>query len=136
MSAGVDLDRLADALGNYGFAYLITVNDDYRVRAVEVDTVFDDGVLDIGPVGGHTRANLARHGTATLVWPPLDQGGYSLIVDADTETPVDGDATDAVRMVPTRALLHRPLTAESPPSACGGHTYDCVVFKASTSATA
>jgi hypothetical protein len=135
MSAEVDLDRLAEALGDYGFAYLITVNDDYRVRAVEVDPVFDRKVFDVGPVGDHTRANLSRHGTATLVWPPRDPGGYSLIVDADIEAPVRSDARDSVRLVPTRALLHRPTTG-SRASECGGQLYDCVVFKASSSATA
>lgn len=129
MGAQVDLDRLAAALDDYTFAYLITVDEGYRVRAVEVDPAFDDGVLDVGPVGGHTRANVCRHGTATLVWPPRDPGDYSLIVDA--EAPADGDPADPLRMVPTRALLHRPVTADSPPSACG-HDYDCVVFKAST----
>jgi hypothetical protein len=135
MSADVDLDRLADALGNYGFAYLITVNDDYRVRAVEIEPAFDGQVFDIGLVGGHTRANLSRHGTATLVWPPRDPGEYSLIVDADTETPVDPNTTDTVRMVPTRALLHRPAAGDSP-TCQRGHTYDCVIFKASSPATA
>jgi hypothetical protein len=135
MSADVDLDRLADALGNYGFAYLITVNDDYRVRAVEIEPAFDGRTFDIGPVGGHTRANLSRHGTATLVWPPSDPGEYSLIVDADTETPVDPEGTDPVKMVPTRALLHRPAAGDDPTCA-RGHTYDCVIFKASSSASA
>ena len=133
MSAQVDLGRLAEALGDYGFAYLITVNDDYRVRAVEVDAEYSGGVLDVGPVGEHTRANLTRHGTATLVWPPREPGGYSLIVDADTQTAADGDVRDPVRLLPTRALLHRPLAAASPGS---HHGYDCVVFKASSSTTA
>ncbi|WP_375486445.1 pyridoxamine 5'-phosphate oxidase family protein [uncultured Mycobacterium sp.] len=135
MSADVDLDRLADALGSYGFAYLITVNDHYRVRAVEIEPAFDGRAFDIGPVGGHTRANLSRHGTATLVWPPSDPGEYSLIVDADTETPVDPEATDPVKMVPTRALLHRPA-ADDDPTCARGHTYDCVIFKASSSTPA
>jgi hypothetical protein len=132
MSAQVDLDRLAEALGDYGFAYLITVSDDYRVRAVEVDPAFSGGVLDVGPVGEHTRANVSRRGTATLVWPPREPGGYSLIVDADAQIPADGDATDPLRLAPTRALLHRPLEPNAPEPA-SGHGYDCVVFKASSS---
>jgi hypothetical protein len=135
MSAQVDLDRLAEALGDYGFAYLITVSNDYRVRAVEVDPTFSGGVLDVGPVGEHTRANVSRRGTATLVWPPREPGGYSLIVDADARIPADGDATDALRLVPTRALLHRPLVPNAAEPA-SGHGYDCVVFKASSSTSA
>ncbi|MDI3312892.1 MAG: pyridoxamine 5'-phosphate oxidase family protein [Mycobacterium sp.] len=135
MSAQVDLERLADALSNYSFAYLITVNDDWRVRAVEVEPMFDGRLFDIGPIGGHTRENLSRLGTATLVWPPRDPGDYSLIVDADTETAVDADAATPVRMVPTRALLHRPLAGDEPTCA-SRHAYDCVVFRAPSSATA
>jgi hypothetical protein len=135
MSAKVDLDRLAEALGDYGFAYLITVNDDYRVRAVEVDPALSGGVLDVGPVGEHTRANVSRRGAATLVWPPHEPGGYSLIVDADAQIPADGDAADPLRLLPTRALLHRPLVANAPERA-SDHGYDCVVFQASSSASA
>lgn len=135
MSAHVDLERLAEALDCYGFAYLITVSDDYRVRAVEVDPTFSGGVLDVGPVGDHTRANVCGRGTATLVWPPREPGGYSLIVDADAQIPADGDATDPLRLVPTRALLHRPLVPDAAEPA-SGHGYDCVVFKASSSASA
>ena len=134
MSAQVDLDRLSEALRDYGFAYLITVNDEYRVRAVEVDPVFSDGVLDVGPVGDHTRANITRHRSATLVWPPAEPRGYSLIVDADAETPRDAAATGPLRLRPTRALLHRPMAADSPPSTCSP-SYDCVVFKASSTAS-
>ncbi len=124
MGAQVNLDRLADALGDYDFAYLITVTEDYRVRAVEVQPVFRDKVFDVAPVGDHTRANLSRHATATLVYPPREPGGYSLLVDADAEA----DATGPVRLIPTRALLHRPMAAGAEPSDCGGQLYDCVVF--------
>jgi hypothetical protein len=135
MSAHVDLDRLAEALSDYGFAYLITVSDDYRIRAVEVDPTFSGGALDVGPVGEHTRANVSRRGTATLVWPPREPGGYSLIVDADAQIRADGDAADPLRLVPTRALLHRPLVPNAPEPA-SGHGYDCVVFTASSSTSA
>ncbi len=132
MGAQVDLDRLADALGDYDFAYLVTVTEDYRVRAVEVNPTYDEGVFDVAPVGEHTRANLSRHATATLIYPPRHPGGYSLIVDANAEN----NATGPVRLIPTRALLHRPVTADGPASDCGGQLYDCVVFKAPTSANA
>ncbi|EUA68782.1 hypothetical protein I553_1970 [Mycobacterium xenopi 4042] len=49
-------------------------------------------------------------------------GEYSLIVDADTEKPVDPEATDPVTMVPTRALLHRPAAGDSRPVRAGTPT--------------
>lgn len=124
MSATVDLDRLADALSDYGFAYLITVGDDYRAHTTSVTPVLGDGVIDVGAVGRHTRANLARRSDATLVWPPQEPGGYSLIVDGHAEVPEDADPTGGLRIVPTAALLHR-LATDSPAPA-GGYTYDCV----------
>lgn len=123
MSTNVDLARLADALRDYGFAYLITVDDSYRAHTTTVTPVLTAGVVDVGPVGRHSRANLSAHDSATLVWPPPEPGGYSLIVDGHAEVP-DHD-TGGVRVTPTRAVLHRPATEDSPPATCGP-AYDCV----------
>jgi hypothetical protein len=98
MSVKVDLDRLADALTDYTFAYLITVSDDHRAHTVAVEPIFADGVFDVGPVGGTTSRNLETHDTVTLVWPPGERGGYTLIVDGRCE---------GSRIVPDRAVLHR-----------------------------
>ncbi|BAX90823.1 hypothetical protein [Mycobacterium shigaense] len=121
----VDFARLAAALPDYPFAYLITVGDDYRVHTVTVEPQLRDTVLDIGLVGGGTRANLARRGDVTVLWPPTVPGGYSLIVDGQAElSEVEGE-TARCRIVPTRALLHR--NADSP-AAAKGCLHDCVVF--------
>jgi hypothetical protein len=120
MSVQVDLDRLADALADFTFAYLVTVGDDYRARTVAVTPVLVDGVLDAGPVGGGTRKNLAAHDGVTLVWPPREPGGYSLIVDGV------GRLTDGILTVaPANAVLHRPAAPNSPASATGCRD-DCV----------
>jgi hypothetical protein len=120
MSVQVDLDRLADALADFTFAYLVTVGDDYRARTVAVTPVLVDGVLDVGPVGGGTRTNLAAHDGVTLVWPPREPGGYSLIVDGV------GRLTDSTLTVaPANAVLHRPAAPNSPASATGCRD-DCV----------
>jgi hypothetical protein len=120
MSVKVDLDQLADALADFPFAYLITVDDDFRAHTVAVDPVWRDGVLDFGEAGRHTRANLAGHPVATVIWPPREPGGYSLIVDGTGEL-VD----EQVRVVPTRAVLHRRATADKP-SPIEGCLHDCV----------
>jgi hypothetical protein len=120
MSVQVDLDRLADALADFTFAYLVTVGDDYRARTVAVTPVLVDGVLDVGPAGGGTRKNLAAHDGVTLVWPPREPGGYSLIVDGV------GRLTDSTLTVaPANAVLHRPAAPNSPASATGCRD-DCV----------
>jgi hypothetical protein len=102
MSVKVDLDQLADALVDFTFAYLVTVDDDFHAHTVAVEPVLADGVLDVGPVGGSTRRNLGAHHNVTLVWPPRERGGYTLIVDGRGQP---GD--DALTVVPTRAVLHR-----------------------------
>ena len=98
MSVKVDLDRLVDELANYTFAYLVTVGDDFRAHTVAVEPFFADGRFDVGPVGGTTSRNLASHDGATLVWPPSEPGGYTLIVDGRGESQF---------VVPNRAVLHR-----------------------------
>ncbi|BBZ10796.1 pyridoxamine 5'-phosphate oxidase family protein [Mycobacterium branderi] len=121
----VDLQRLAAALGDFPLAYLITVDDDYRAHTVTVEPELRGGVLDVGLIGGRTTKNLANRADVTLLWPPREVGGYSLIVEGRAEVTEAGDDTIRLAVVPTRALLHR--NADSP-SAAKGCLHDCVVF--------
>jgi hypothetical protein len=126
----VDFERLAGALDGYRFAYLVTVDDDYRVHTVTVEPQLRQRVMDVGLIGGRTRKNVESRSDVTLLWPPSEPGGYSLIVDgraevAEATDPDDGTA--ALRVVPTRALLHRNADPNTPGSATGC-LHDCVVF--------
>jgi hypothetical protein len=114
MSVKVDLDQLADVLADFAFAYLITVGNDYQARTVAVDPVLRDDVLDVGTVGGGTRRNLAAHDGVTLLWPPREPGGYTLIVDGRGLLSADGAP---LRVVPSHAVLHRPATPAAAASA-------------------
>ncbi|NTY60971.1 pyridoxamine 5'-phosphate oxidase family protein [Mycolicibacterium sphagni] len=119
MSIKVDLDQLAGTLADYPIGYLITVSDDHRAHTVAVDTQLNDGVLDVGTVGNSTRRNICSHPDATLLWPPAEPGGYSLIVDGRGEL-----TDDSLRVIPQRAVLHRPAVTGVPTaSGCGD---DCV----------
>jgi hypothetical protein len=119
MSVKVDLDELAGALADFTFAYLITVGDDYRAHTVAVKPALIDGVIDVGAIGNTTRKNAAGHDGVTLVWPPREAGGYTLIVDGQGQ-PTD----DGLTVVPGRAVLHRPAApgAVTKP----GCIHDCV----------
>ena len=120
MSVKVDLDQLADALADFAFAYLITVGDDYRAHTVAAQPVLRDGVFELGAIGNTTRRNVSEHDGVTLVWPPRAPGGYTLIVDGL------GRPTDhALRVEPTRAVLHRHATPETP-APSPGCLHDCV----------
>ena len=123
----VDFERLADALGDYRFAYLVTVDDDYRVHTVTVEPELRERVMDVGLIGGRTRKNVESRSAVTLLWPPSEPGGYSLIVDGTGEVADSDDDTAALRVVPTRALLHRNADPTTPGSATGC-LHDCVVF--------
>ena len=116
MSVKVDIDQLADALGDYAFAYLVTVGDDFHAHTVVVEPVLADGVLDVGPVGGTTSGNMAAHDNVTLVWPPSEPDGYTLIVD--------GRADSSAKIVPSRAVLHRKATPGA--ATRPGCLHDCV----------
>jgi len=117
MSTNVELDGLAATLRDYGFAYLVTVGEAGRAHVLAVTPVLGDHGFAVGGVGRHSQANATAHPDVTLVWPPAEPAGYSLLVDG-TAT-VDGE-TITVR--PSKAVLHRPA-----PGADGQRTgSDCV----------
>lgn len=119
MSVKVDLDQLADALADFTFAYLITVGDDYRAHTVAVQPVLADGVFQLASLGNTTRRNVIAHPDVTLVWPPREPGGYTLIVDGKGQP-----ADDELKVVPSRAVLHRP--AAPGVTTKPGCIHDCV----------
>jgi hypothetical protein len=123
MSVKVDLDKLADALADYTFGYLITVGDDYRAHTVAVEPVLTAGAFDVGQMGSGTRRNAGEHPDVTVVWPPAEAGGYSLIVDGRAEVSDDG-----LKVVPTRAVMHRRATSDSAATSPDG-LHDCLPLK-------
>ena len=120
MSVKVDLAVLADTLADYGFAYLLTVSEDQRPHAVAVQPVMREEELTVTGLGGRTLANLAARPDVTLLFPPRDEGGYSLIVDGRAST--DGGGA---RVVPAPAVRHRPAdhTTSATDGSCGN---DCL----------
>lgn len=120
MSTKVDLDELADTMRDYGFAYLLTVTDDQRTRAVAVTpSPGADGLTFTDGLGRGTRANLAVRPDVTLLWPPADAGGYTLIADGRVTV-----TDDVATFVAQHAVLHRP--ADHGASSAGGCGNDCV----------
>lgn len=119
----VALDRLREAIRDTDRApYLITVSDDGRPHSVAADFSWRDDEIVLS-IGNNSRANGRARGLVTLLWPPLEPAGYTLIVDATvTETTGTGNGDNTMTVQPTRAVLHRP--AATPPKA--GCTADCV----------
>ncbi|MGH3364972.1 MAG: pyridoxamine 5'-phosphate oxidase family protein [Nocardioidaceae bacterium] len=124
MSVKVDLAKLADTMDGYGFAYLLTVSEGGRPHAVAVQPAMREGAIAVGDIGNRTLANLAARPDVTLLFPPGEQGGYSLIVDGRATTDGGGPL-----VVPAHAVLHRPADHATGPtdSSCGN---DCVPVSA------
>ena len=121
MSIEVGLAELAQALAKHPFAYLLTVGDSPRPHVVASSVSVRDGVVVVPDVGRRSRAALELNPAATLLAPPAEPGGYSLIVD--------GTATlteDAVLVTPSRAVLHRPAPAPVAAPQDGSCGADCV----------
>ena len=121
MSIPVPVTDLAGALADYDYAYLLTVSDDGRPHAVAVSPRLVDGVLRAG-VGHRSTVNaVARPDAVSLVWPPSESGGYSLIVDGAAS--IDGEI---ISVRPAKAVLHRPAPSDVGPVEAGACGSDCV----------
>jgi hypothetical protein len=103
MSVPVAVGDIGKALTDYGAGYLLTTSDG-RVKVVSVEPeVRSSAVLIVHGSGRGSSANIATNPVVTLVFPPLAQRGYTLLVDGTAE--LDGD--DVV-VTATGAVLHRP----------------------------
>ncbi len=114
MSIPVAIADLAAATAEYAWAYVLTVRDDLRPHVVAVSPVWHGDQLEMS-VGRGTARNAAARPTISLCYPPVTDGGYSLIVDGMAS--VDGETT--VRFTPSGAVLHRPAPDGSPGSTAG-----------------
>ena len=124
MSVKVDLGELGQHLQRHPFAYLLTVGEDLRAHAVAVQPTLEEGGLLMTGLGRRTSDNLAARPDVSLVWPPYEPGGYSLIVDGRA-TVID----ETARVEPGHAVLHRPADHATEPGVATGGTgcgNDCV----------
>lgn len=130
MTSNVDFARLTEKLVGYDYAYLITVDSENRPHPVPVMPVLDGDTVHVGALGGRrSRANLARSSDVTVMWPPPVPGGYTVIVDGTAEVSDAGGDLASLKIAPSRAVLIRVATPESP-----GETpcySDCVDLKLS-----
>lgn len=120
MSIPVDVADLNTALADFGAGYLLTAGPTGRVKAVTVEPRIVDGRMIVAGPGRGSVANVGVNAFVTVLFAPLAQRGYTLLVDG--EATADGD--DVV-VVPTGAVLHRPAShsdGPGPPDGCG---HDC-----------
>ncbi|MGQ0843331.1 MAG: pyridoxamine 5'-phosphate oxidase family protein [Sporichthyaceae bacterium] len=103
MSIAVELADLEATLAKYPFVYLLTVGDQPRPHILALPVRMQDGLVVVPAQGRGSRSRIETNALVTLLAPPHEPGGYSLIVDG-TATLAD----DAVLVTPTWAVLHRP----------------------------
>ncbi|GAB3254831.1 pyridoxamine 5'-phosphate oxidase family protein [Nocardioides dilutus] len=120
MSIPVDVGDLGKALEGFGAGYLVTVSAAGSAKVVTVEPTVTDGAVRVTAPGRGTLANLAGNPAVTLVLPPLEQRGFTLLVDGTAEA--DGDD---VRITPSAAVLHRPAAHADGPPAPDGCGHDC-----------
>ena len=122
MSIEVAPDALAETLDGFGPAYLLTLGGGRRPHVVAVEVRADGPVLRVAEPGRTSGRNIGADAAVTLLLPPLEPGGHSLIVDGWAEL---GERQAIV--TPQRAVLHRPPAGPpATPAADGGCVADCV----------
>lgn len=104
----MEIDDLTRVLGDFDAGYLLTVHPlepPAWVKVVSVRPSLVDGTLVINAPGRGSLANVRANPAVTVVWPPRQAGGMSLIVDGGAEC-----AGDDVRVTPTGGVLHKPAS--------------------------
>ena len=112
MSVAVELDRLRDEIARFGASpFLLTVDDDGRPHATVVAGTLEGDRFRAG-VGRRSASFADARPSVSLLWPPVEPGGFSLIVDGTAA--VEGEE---VVVTAARAILHR-RRADGPGSDC------------------
>lgn len=120
MSIPVDPADLERTMADFGPGYLLTVSANHTVKAVTVEPRVAGDVVVVTEPGKGTLANVAGNARVTLLFPPREEKGFTLLVDGTAAT----EGAD-VRVTPTNAVLHRPAAhadGPPPPGDCG---HDC-----------
>ena len=125
MSQPVSLERLRQEVARHECpAYLLTVGPDGRPHSVALTPAWSGDELVMAP-GNSSVANAEARRLVSLLWPPAEPGGYSLIVDATvTEASAGGRGDNVLSVRPTKAVLHRPAAAPDPDGSASGS--DCL----------
>lgn len=115
MSIPVSVDRLAEALADFGAGYLLSASSAGLVKVVTVEPTVVDGALLVTGPGRGTVGNVAVNPQVTLAFPPIEPRGFTLLVDGIAE-----QRGEDLRIAPATAVLHRPAAHRDGPPPPGG----------------
>ena len=102
MSIVVALEDLVGEVDRRGPGYLLTTTVGGRPHVMHQRFTVAGSTLTTG-AGRTASRNIGDEPAVTLLWPPEEPGGYSLVVDGTAEV-VD----QRVIVTPLHAVLHRP----------------------------
>lgn len=105
--------------------YLLTVTAKNRPHCSVATVTWDDATGRVEASAPHNwpASSAAGLRSVTVLWPPAEPGGYSLIVDGDADCVERGDGV-VLSIAVARAVLHRrgmPLADST--TSCGS---DCI----------
>jgi len=107
VSIRVEIEDLPGEIVARGPGYLLSSVMDSRPHAAHLnfEVAAAAGQVQLRTAAGNTaRANCRQRPAVTVLWPAVDDGGYSLIVDGEARI----DDEDHVVITATGAVLHRP----------------------------
>lgn len=103
MSIPVDVEELATTLEDFGPGYLLTVSNAGRIKVVTVEPDVSGAVLVVTGPGRGSLANVGENPAVTLVFPPREARGFTLLVDGTARA-----SGEDVTVTAGSAVLHRP----------------------------
>lgn len=112
MTIPVPISDLERVLAHYGSAYLVTVGTDARAKIITVDPVIEGSVVVVRTPSRRSAANIAANPAVSLVWPPPEPRGFTLIVDGTAAADTGG-----MTITPEHGILHRPRAHADGPEA-------------------
>lgn len=107
MSIKVDLAELSGEIEGRGPGFLVTSGPDGRPHTTQVWFSIEGQTLR-APSGRKSSRNIGAQPLVALLWPPANQGDYSLIIDGDAVVEDLGDEGGTAVITATHAILHRP----------------------------
>ncbi|MGI9623366.1 MAG: pyridoxamine 5'-phosphate oxidase family protein [Acidimicrobiales bacterium] len=122
MSVRIETRDLADTAATYGpAAFLLTDGSDHRPHITAVAPAVDGAVIRCS-VGGSAARNIATNPLVSVLWAPVESGGYSFIADGSATSETDSDGGAIAVVVVESAVLHRPAPVDND----SGCSSDCV----------
>jgi hypothetical protein len=105
--------------------YLLTVTGDDRPHCSCPEVTWAGSNLITPAPRGWAESEGRGRQQVTLLWPPAERLGYSLIVDGIART-MEVEGRTVLAVAPTRAVLHRRGDPPAPISSSSSCRSDCV----------